>query len=135
MSSRREFISTTGKAAAGGGLAAFGLDASNSGKATDMFIHHVYFWLQNPGSKEDMEKLVEGLKDLSKVKNLKMFHIGKPADTNREVIERTYAISWLCIFENKEEQDKYQVDPVHLRFIDNYKHLWSKVVVYDSIDV
>ena len=33
----------------------------------NMFIHHVYFWLKNPESKEDFAKLVKGLEALSKV--------------------------------------------------------------------
>jgi hypothetical protein len=56
----------------------------------NMFIHHVYFWLKNPGNKEDFTKLVNGLEALSKVGTIKMCHIGKPADTNREVIDRSY---------------------------------------------
>ncbi len=103
--------------------------------AKDIFIHHVYFWLQNPSSKEDLEKLIEGLEKLSKVKTIKMFHIGKPAPTNRDVIERSYAVSWFCLFDDAASQDSYQVDPIHLKFVEECKHLWGKVIVYDSIDV
>lgn len=101
----------------------------------NIFVHHVYFWLKDPQSKEAAEKLVEGLEGLSKVKTIQMFHIGKPADTNREVIDRSYAISWLALFKDKADQDSYQVDPIHLRFVELYSHLWSRVVVYDSVDV
>ena len=130
---RRQFLATTGKAALAGGSCIFAINNTEM-TAKNMFIHHVYFWLQNPSSEEDRLKLVEGLEKLSKVKTIKMFHIGKPADTNREVIDRSYAVSWMLIFENKEDQDSYQVDPVHLKFIDECKHLWSKVIVYDSVD-
>ena len=134
VSSRREFLSDTGKMAMAGGLTTMGLNSEFSTTAKNMFVHHVYFWLNNPESKEDLKALIQGLRDLSKVKNIKMFHIGVPADTNRDVIERTYAVSWLLVFENKEEEEKYQVDPVHLNFIDKCKHLWKKVIVYDSVD-
>ena len=100
-----------------------------------MFIHHVYFWLKNPSGKDDLQKLIEGLEKLSKVKTIKMFHIGKPADTNRDVIESSYSVSWLTIFEDKASQDSYQVDPIHLRFVEECKHLWEKVIVYDSVDI
>jgi hypothetical protein len=102
--------------------------------ANNMFIHHVYFWLKNPTNTDDRQRLIEGLQKLSKVKTIKMFHIGKPADTNREVIDSSYAISWMLIFENKAAQDSYQVDPIHLDFVKQCQHLWSKVVVYDSVD-
>ncbi len=103
--------------------------------AKNVFVHHVYFWLNNPSSKEDLEKLVEGLEKLSKVQTIKMFHIGKPAPTNRDVIERSYAVSWLCLFETAEGQDSYQVDPIHLKFVEECAHLWSKVVIYDTVSI
>lgn len=99
------------------------------------FIHHVYFWLKNPDSKEDRAKLVEGLKKLSKVTTIKNFHIGQPAGTNRDVIDRSYAVSWFVLFDNADDQQSYQVDPVHLKFVEECSNLWSKVVVYDSVDV
>lgn len=99
-----------------------------------MFVHHVYFWLKNPDSKEDKAKLLEGLRTLATVKTIQDYHIGEPADTNRDVIDRSYAVSWLLMFKNKAAQDSYQVDPVHLEFIKNYSHLWQKVVVYDSVN-
>jgi len=101
----------------------------------EMFVHHVYFWLKNPGSRNDKDKLVEGLKKLSKVKTIKMFHIGQPASTNREVIDSSYAISWLVLFNNKAGQDSYQADTIHLKFVEECSSLWEKVVVYDSVDV
>jgi hypothetical protein len=72
------------------------------------FIHHVYFWLKNPESKQDLQALIAGLEALSAVKEIKYFHIGIPAPTDREVIDNTYAISWLNIFETAADQDTYQ---------------------------
>ena len=99
-----------------------------------MFIHHVYFWLKNSGNKEDKAKLIEGLKKLSKVKTIKNFYIGQPAATRREVIDSSYDVSWLLFFENAADQDSYQTDPVHLKFVEECSSLWSKVTVYDTID-
>lgn len=97
------------------------------------FIHHVYFWLKNPESKEDLQKLVDGLEALASVEEIKMYHIGVPAPTDREVIDNTYAVSWLNIFETSEDHDAYQVHPKHLKFISDCSSLWSKVKVYDSL--
>jgi hypothetical protein len=99
-----------------------------------MFIHHVYFWLKNAGNKEDKTKLIEGLKKLSKVETIKNFYIGQPADTRREVIDSSYDVSWLLFFDNAADQDRYQTDPVHLKFVEECAALWTKVTVYDSID-
>lgn len=127
--SRRQFIADGGKLAAGAAI----IPANRMQR--DIFIHHVYFWLQDPASVKDRDLLVEGLRKLSKVKSIQSFHIGKPADTDRDVIDRSYAVSWMLIFANKADQDSYQTDPIHLQFIETCKHLWKKVVVYDSVDV
>jgi hypothetical protein len=99
----------------------------------DLFIHHVYFWLERPDSTEDHTALLAGLKALSATPSIQQFHIGVPASTNRDVIETGYAFSWLAVFPDKAAQDAYQVDPIHLHFVDTCKHLWKKVVVYDAI--
>ncbi|MDQ6843488.1 MAG: Dabb family protein [Bacteroidota bacterium] len=99
------------------------------------FIHHVYFWLKNAENPDDLNGLIGGLKRLSAAPTIKDFHIGVPAATNRDVIDSSYAISWLLLFANKEDQDIYQTDPVHLKFIDECSHLWQKVVVYDTVEV
>src|SRR4026208_1303975 len=128
---RRHFIGEL--ALAGSAALTAGVFANFTTK--EMFVHHVYFWLKNPASRNDKDKLVEGLKKLSKVKTIKKFHIGQPAATNREVIDSSYAISWLVLFDNKEEQDSYQTDPIHLKFVEEWSPLWEKVIVYDSVDV
>jgi hypothetical protein len=100
----------------------------------NIFIHHVFFWLKKPGSEEDLAALLAGLEKLSAVETIQQFHIGKPAATSREVIEDSYSVSWFLLFKNKEDQDSYQVDPIHLDFVKECSHLWQKVMVYDTID-
>jgi hypothetical protein len=134
QTSRRDFISTTGKTVLAGGSGIFAINTTSAMTAKNMFIHHVYFWLKNPSDNADLQKLVDGLEKLSKVKTIKMFHIGKPADTNRSVIDTSYAVSWLAVFDDKAGQESYQVDPIHLDFIKNCEHVWQKVLVYDSVD-
>jgi hypothetical protein len=100
----------------------------------NIFVHHVYFWLKNPDSKEDYNRLREGLKKLSAVKKIRSYHIGKPADTDRGVIDNSYNLSWMLLFDNGDDQASYQTDPIHLQFVAECSHLWRKVIVYDSID-
>jgi hypothetical protein len=103
-------------------------------KKKGMFIHHVYFWLKNSGNKEDKAKLIEGLKKLSKVSTIRNFYIGQPAATRREVIDSSYDVSWLLFFDNAADQESYQTDPIHLKFVEECSALWTKVVVYDTIE-
>lgn len=128
--SRRGFVknSAFAVAAAATPLTASGMDA----KKKEVFVHHVYFWLKNPESEADRNKLIEGLQTLLKISAIQMAHIGTPASTNREVIDRSYSVSWLLFFDNLEEEEVYQKHPIHLKFVENYSHLWKKVVVYDT---
>lgn len=132
--SRRKFIANTGMAAIAG-TAIFAADQHfQEREMKKVFVHQVYFWLKNPGSATDRQKLIEGLKKLSAVKTIKNFHIGKPAGTTREVIDGSYSISWFTLFETGEDQASYQVDPIHLKFVEECSPLWQKVIVYDSVD-
>ncbi len=133
--SRRRFLKAGIAATAAINFSTFSMATEKKKMKKNMFIHHVYFWLKNPENKEDFQNLVKGLEALAKVNTIKMFHIGKPADTNREVIDRSYAVSWMLVFDNAADQASYQTDPIHLKFIADCSMLWSKVVVYDSVDV
>lgn len=133
--SRRSFLGSSTFLSFAGALGALPLLGSSPKKPKANFVHHVYFWLHNPDSEEDKAKLLEGLNTLKAIKEIRLAKIGVPASTNRDVIERGYAISWLLFFDNLEEQELYQKHPIHLKFVENYAHLWSKVVVYDSVDV
>ena len=97
------------------------------------FVHHVHFWLNN---KEDKAKLIEGLNLLKPITHIRDMHIGVPADTNRDVIDRSYDLSLLLLFNNKAEQDAYQDDPTHIIFAEQYaKPLCAKVVVQDCVNI
>lgn len=99
-----------------------------------MFIHHVFFTLKNPNSEADKQALIEGLNAMRPISEIRAIHIGVPADTHREVINRNYSVSWLLIFDTPEDQDVYQVHPLHKKFVETCAHLWEKVVVFDSVN-
>lgn len=130
---RRKFIADSGKAAAAAGLISLSTNEQPMIEK-NIFIHHVYFWLKNPDSKEDRDKLIAGLEKLSKIDYIKLHHIGVPAKTNRDVVERGYSVSWLLFFKNAAEEERYQSDPIHLKFIEECSSVWEKVVVYDTVD-
>jgi hypothetical protein len=97
------------------------------------FVHHVHFWLKD---KADQPKLIEGLNTLLPITSIRDIHIGVPADTKRDVIDRSYDVSLLILFDGPAEQEAYQVDPTHVFFAENYaKPLCAKVVVQDSINI
>jgi len=98
-------------------------------------VHHALFWLKNPTSIADRDKLVAGVKTLSKIKTVKELRVGVVASTEkREVVDNSWGVSELMFFDDLEGQASYQTDPIHLEFIKNCEHLWEKVIVYDAIE-
>jgi hypothetical protein len=122
---------------AGGLAAGVGADVSpaapQSPSAPPM-IHHVFFWLNNPGSKADRDQLIAGLNTLRAIEVVQQLHIGVPASTEkRDVVDNSYDVSELMFFASIEDQKRYQDHPLHLQFVKDCAHLWRKVVVYDAI--
>jgi hypothetical protein len=131
-SNRRKFIGTVAALAAGSSLAAMPVKKAEK---RPPLVHHVFFWLKNPQSKEDRDKLVEGVKTLSKIETVKELHVGIVASTEkRDVVDNSWAVSELMFFNDVQGQATYQQHPVHLEFIKNYGHLWEKVIVYDVME-
>jgi hypothetical protein len=126
---RRKFVA--GAALLTAALTAQALPAINS-KRKNQVVHHVFFWLKNPGSEDDLKKLISGLQTLRKIKAVRKLYIGVPASTEkREVVESSYHVSELMFFDDLAGQAAYQEDPIHQKFVQEYSHLWEKVVVYD----
>ncbi len=136
MKNRRNFVK---KAAATVALAGF-LPLTKKSTAGEVkikgaLVHHVYFWLKEPNNETHKKQLVKGLEELLKVKTIKMSHIGFPAGTeSRDVVDHSYSVSYMVMFDDQAGQDAYQIDPIHLKFVEDNKHLWNKVIVYDSVD-
>ena len=102
--------------------------------SSGQIVHHVFFWLVNPESESDKQQLIEGLNTLREIDVVKELLIGTPASTlEREVVDNSFHVSELMMFDNVEAQDGYQVHPIHEKFVENYSHLWERVVVYDMI--
>ena len=129
---RRKFIATTAAIATGAAATAFPLKTTASKYP---IVHHVFFWLKNPGSIEDRDKLVAGVKTLSKIETIRELRVGVVASTEkRDVVDNSWAVSELMFFSDLAGQATYQTHPIHLEFIKNHSHLWDKVIVYDAID-
>lgn len=133
-SNRRKFITTTAALAAGT-IAASAMPSSDYQKDEFPVVHHVFFWLKNPGSIEDRDKLVAGVKTLAKIETIKKLKVGVVASTEkRDVVDNSWGVSELMFFSDLAGQATYQSHPIHLEFIKNCSHLWEKVVVYDAVD-
>ena len=95
--------------------------------------HNVYFWMNDPDNAEEAAKLAAGIKTLADVKYVKGFRLGKPAPTtDRDVVDSSFSYHLMLLFDNAEDQNDYQSDPIHEKFVEECSGLWKKVVVYDS---
>lgn len=108
---------------------------SASEPAIPKLVHHVFFWLKNPDSQADRDALIAGIRTLGRIETVRAIHVGVPASTEkRDVVENSYHVSELLCFDDVEGQNIYQKHPLHLEFVKNCSHLWSKVVVYDVME-
>jgi len=127
---RRTFIATSTL------MAASAITPTMASSNKTPVVHHVFFWLKNPTSKEDQQKLIEGVKTLSKIETVRQLFVGVPAATEkRDVVDNSYGVSELMFFDDLTGQKTYQDHPIHQKFIADCSHLWEKVVVYDSLTV
>ena len=134
-SQRRRFLLTAGAAAGAAALAPI-TAVSASEVVLPAIRHSVFFWLKNPGSQADRDALIAGLKTLANIETVKGIQIGVPASTEkREVVDNSFDVSEMLLFNDVEGQNSYQSHPIHLKFVKDCEHLWRKVVVYVSIAV
>ena len=98
------------------------------------FVHTVFFWMNENVTNEQKANFAKsGLGELIKVPSIYRSYFGPPAKTPRGVVDNSYDFALICHFKNKEDQDAYQIDPIHLKFIEDYKDLWKSVIVYDNL--
>lgn len=97
-----------------------------------MLTHHVLFWLKSDTTEEQKTAFRAGLESLSKVETIKSIYIGTPAPIDRPVVDTTYTFSLVIVFEDLAGHDVYQVHPVHKAFLDEFRVLFERVVIYDA---
>jgi len=129
MSTRRTFI-----AAAAGAAAVSTIGVAAPVNTYPKLVHHVFFWLKNPASKEDLASLLKGLATLKQIETVRGAHFGVPASTEkRDVVDNSWSASEILFFDDTAGQKAYQDHPIHKKFVENCSHLWDRVVVYDAM--
>ncbi len=130
--SRRSFIAAAATLAVS--KAAPNAGASTAVTTYPKLVHHVFFWLKNPESKEDLARLLAGLRTLTKIETVRGAHFGVPASTEkREVVDNSYSASEILFFDDAAGQKVYQDHVIHKKFVADCSHLWERVVVYDAV--
>jgi hypothetical protein len=98
-----------------------------------MFVHAVYFWLKPETTPAQKAQFLELSQAMEKIPGVRHLWIGKPADTNRPVIDRSYSYSLVVVFDDAAAEDVYQKHPIHDAFREKCGSFWNKVQIYDSL--
>jgi len=97
------------------------------------FAHTVYFWLKEPTNTAHRQKFEASLRTfLNNSAFAKTNYIGTPPKASRDVVDGSFTYALIVTFESAEAQEGYQKEAAHLKFIEECKDLWNKVIVYDS---
>ena len=98
------------------------------------FIHTVFFWMKKEVTEEQKADFVKnGLGKLAKAPTIYKVYYGPPAMSDRDVVDDGFDMAWVVHFRNAEDQAAYQVEPIHLKFVEDYQDLWERVQVYDNL--
>jgi quinol monooxygenase YgiN len=98
-----------------------------------MLVHNVFFTVRDRSPEYAAQLVVACDKWLTDHPGTLFYAAGTLADLDREVNDRDFDVGLHLVFENREAHDAYQVSERHQRFIDENRHLWTKVRVFDSV--
>jgi hypothetical protein len=98
-----------------------------------MLVHTVYFWLKPELTAAQRAEFRRGVESLSGIKAVDAVYVGTPAPTEkRPIIDDSYSVALTVMCRDVAAHDAYQVDPLHLAFINSFKSFWSRVQIYDA---
>lgn len=128
MKTRRKFLQTL---AVAGAATALPIKLMAEQFKKQKMVHQVFFWLK-PG--EDVSDFLKEASVLGKCKTVAKSYMGVPAPTEaRDVVDHSYQVACTLFFDSIEDQNIYQTDPDHLRFIERNSNKWASVKVYDFV--
>ena len=98
-----------------------------------MLVHTVYFWLKPELTTAQRADFRRGVESLGGIKAVEKIYVGAPAKTEkRPIIDDSYAVALTVLCKDVAAHDAYQVDPIHLAFINQFKTFWNRVQIYDA---
>ena len=98
-----------------------------------MLYHCVYFWLKPGLTAAQRAEFRRGVETLAGIKSAEKISVGGPARTTpRPVIDHSYDVALIVQCRDVAAEAAYQVDPIHLAFVEQFKGCWTRVQIYDS---
>ena len=98
-----------------------------------MLAHNVYFTLSDQSAAAVDSLVAACQKYLKEHPGVVFFAAGKVADElSRPVNDRMYHVGLHVVFTDLAAHDEYQAAPAHIKFIEEQRHNWRQVRVFDS---
>ena len=98
-----------------------------------MLVHTVYFWLKPELTAAQRADFRKGVESLGGIKSVEKIYVGVPAKTEkRPIIDDSYSVALTVLCKDIAAHDAYQVDPIHLAFVNTCKQYWNRVQIYDA---
>ena len=98
-----------------------------------MLVHTVLFWAKPGLTPAELAELRRGIESLGTIKSTEKVYVGTPAGVpDRPVIDKSFTFGLTVICKDVAAHNAYQVDPIHLAFIERCKQYWVRVQIYDA---
>lgn len=99
-----------------------------------MLVHTVIFYLRSDlTDAQKQEFRSEGLESLRPISSVQQLFVGIPAAIRpRAVVDLSFTFAITAVFADVAAHNAYQVDPVHVAFVNRFKSYWTKVQIYDA---
>jgi hypothetical protein len=113
-----------------------GCAATNPAEPSPRYVHVVVLWLKHPGDAQDRQTLIDTSRSfVGKIPGLMSVSAGEMLPSTRPVVDSTYDVGLVMVFDSEEALQKYPSYPVHQRalkevlgpLVDHYR-------VYDCVD-
>ena len=95
------------------------------------FIHTAYFWFKDNVSQERLDAFSASTEKLREIDVVMALYTGKPANTTRPIVERSYDYAVVVHLKDLAAHDAYQKHPIHLKMLADFSDLWEKVMITD----
>jgi hypothetical protein len=94
--------------------------------------HVVMFWQKKAGDPEDRKKITDAIERLRVIEGITFLDHGTALPSDRPVVDDSFDIALLVRFTNKQALQAYEVDPRHMKEVNEVLlPLTKKVLVYD----
>ncbi len=98
-----------------------------------VLIHTVYFWLKPELTDAQRAEFRRGVESLARIPSVEEVYIGAPAAVAaRPVVDSSFSVGLTVLCRDVAAHDAYQVDPIHLKFVETCRQFWSRVQIYDA---